>query len=169
VSALGGLVSIDSTPGQGTQVTLTLPITLAIIQALLVGVADERFAIPLSGVRETLLVTPSEVQRSAGRELLYLRGDALPVLRLAEEFGLAETARDQKQYAVVIGMGDARVALLVDRLDGQQDAVIKPVQGPLKTVRGVAGATEIGAQTAVLVLDVSALVADAGRRREART
>jgi two-component system chemotaxis sensor kinase CheA len=169
VSALGGLVSIDSTPGQGTQVTLTLPITLAIIQALLVGVADERFAIPLSGVRETLLVTPSEVQRSAGRELLYLRGDALPVLRLAEEFGLARTEREQKQYAVVIGMGDARVALLVDRLDGQQDAVIKPVQGPLKTVRGVAGATEIGAQTAVLVLDVSALVADAGRRREART
>jgi two-component system, chemotaxis family, sensor kinase CheA len=169
VSAIGGLVAIDSTPGQGTQVTLTLPITLAIIQALLVGVADERFAIPLSGVRETLLVSPSEVQRSAERELLYLRGDALPVLRLAEEFGLARTARDQKQYAVVIGMGDTRVALLVDRLDGQQDAVIKPVQGPLKTVRGVAGATEIGAQTAVLVLDVSALVADAGRRREART
>jgi two-component system chemotaxis sensor kinase CheA len=169
VSALGGLVAIDSTPGQGTQVTLTLPITLAIIQALLVGVADERFAIPLSGVRETLLVSPNEVQRSAERELLYLRGDALPVLRLAEEFGLARTPRDQKQYAVVIGMGDARVALLVDRLDGQQDAVIKPVQGPLKTVRGVAGATEIGAQTAVLVLDVSALVADASRRREART
>jgi two-component system chemotaxis sensor kinase CheA len=168
VSALGGLVAIDSTPGQGTQVTLTLPITLAIIQALLVGVADERFAIPLSGVRETLLVSPSEVQRSAGRELLYLRGDALPVLRLAEEFALGQALRDQKQYVVVIGMGDARVALLVDRLDGQQDAVIKPVQGPLRTVRGVAGATEIGAQTAVLVLDVSALVADASRRREAR-
>jgi two-component system chemotaxis sensor kinase CheA len=167
VSALGGLVSIDSTPGQGTHITLTLPITLAIIQALLVGVAEERFAIPLSGVRETLLVGPSEVQRSAGRELLYLRGDALPVLRLAEEFGLGGGTRGQKQYAVVIGMGDARVALLVDRLEGQQDAVIKPVQGPLRTVRGVAGATEIGAQTAVLVLDVSALVADAGRRREA--
>jgi two-component system chemotaxis sensor kinase CheA len=169
VSALGGLVTVDSTPGQGTQVTLTLPITLAIIQALLVGVASERFAIPLSGVRETLVVSPSEVQRSAGRELLNLRGEALPVLRLVEEFGLGEAARDQKQYAVVIGMGDARVALLVDRLEGQQDAVIKPVQGPLRTVRGVAGATEIGAQTAVLVLDVSALVADAGRRREARS
>jgi two-component system chemotaxis sensor kinase CheA len=169
VSALGGLVTVDSTPGQGTQVTLTLPITLAIIQALLVGVASERFAIPLSGVRETLMVSPSEVQRSAGRELLNLRGEALPVLRLVEEFGLGEAARDQKQYVVVIGMGDARVALLVDRLEGQQDAVIKPVQGPLRTLRGVAGATEIGAQTAVLVLDVSALVADAGRRREARS
>ena len=169
VSALGGLVTMDSTPGRGTQVTLMLPITLAIIQALLVGAGEERFAIPLSGVRETLMVSPGEVQRSAGRELLNLRGDALPVLRLAREFGLAETAREQKQYAVVIGMGDARVALLVDRLEGQQDAVIKPVQGPLRTLRGVAGATEIGAQTAVLVLDVSALVADAGRRREAQT
>jgi chemotaxis protein histidine kinase CheA len=89
--------------------------------------------------------------------------------RLADEFGLRVTPRDQKQYAVVLGIGDARVALLVDRLEGQQDAVIKPVQGPLRTLRGVAGATELGAQNAVLVLDVSALVADAGRRREVRT
>jgi len=169
VAGLGGLVAVDSVPGQGTQVTLTLPITLAIIQALLVGAEDETFAIPLAGVRETLVVNASEVQRSAGRELLNLRGDALPVLRLAEEFGLRAVARDQKQYAVVLGIGDARVALLVDRLEGQQDAVIKPVQGPLRTLRGVAGATEIGAQTAVLVLDVSALVADAGKRREAKS
>ena len=133
------------------------------------GVADECFAIPLAGVRETLVASPSDIQRSAGRELLNLRGDALPVLRLADEFGLRVTPRDQKQYAVVLGIGDARVALLVDRLEGQQDAVIKPVQGPLRTLRGVAGATELGSQTAVLVLDVSALVADAGRRREVRT
>jgi two-component system chemotaxis sensor kinase CheA len=168
VAALGGMVALESTPGEGTLVSLTLPITLAIIQALLVGVADERFAIPLGGVRETLVVSPSEVQRSAGRELLNLRGEALPVLRLAEEFGLGAMPRDQKQYAVVLGMGDARIALLVDRLEGQQDAVIKPVLGPLRTLRGVAGATELGAQQAVLVLDVSALIEDGGRRREAR-
>jgi two-component system chemotaxis sensor kinase CheA len=168
VAALGGLVALESTLGQGTLVSLTLPITLAIIQALLVGVADERFAIPLGGVRETLVVSPNDVQRSAGRELLNLRGEALPVLRLAEEFGLGASPRDQKQYAVVLGMGDARIALLVDRLEGQQDAVIKPVLGPLRTLRGVAGATELGAQQAVLVLDVSALIEDGGRRREAR-
>jgi two-component system chemotaxis sensor kinase CheA len=169
LAALGGLVVMDSTPGRGTQVTLTLPITLAIIQALLVGVADQCFAIPLGGVRETLLLTPHELQRSAGRELLNLRGDALPVLRLAQEFGLALPAEGQKQYAVVLGMGDTRVALLVDRLEGQQDAVIKPVQGPLGAVRGVAGATELGVQHAVLVLDVSALLEDGARRREGRT
>jgi two-component system chemotaxis sensor kinase CheA len=168
VAALGGLVALESTPGQGTLVSLTLPITLAIIQALLVGVADERFAIPLGGVRETLVVSPNDVQRSAGRELLNLRGEALPVLRLAEEFGLGAAPRAQKQYAVVLGMGDARIALLVDRLEGQQDAVIKPVLGPLRTLRGVAGATELGAQQAVLVLDVSALIEDSSRRREAR-
>ncbi len=166
LSALGGLVVMDSTLGRGTQVTLTLPITLAIVQALLVGVLDQSFAIPLGGVRETLLVAPSDLQRSAGRELLNLRGEALPVLRLAHEFGLPLPAHDQKQYAVVLGMGDARVALLVDRLEGQQDAVIKPVQGPLRAVRGVAGATELGSQHAVLVLDVSALVEDGGYRRE---
>jgi two-component system chemotaxis sensor kinase CheA len=166
VAALGGLVHVDSTRGAGSSVMLVLPITLAIIQALLVGVGTQRFAIPLGGVRETLLVGPAEVQRSAGRELLELRGEALPVLRLAEEFALGAVDRAQKQYAVVLGIGDARVALLVDRLVGQQDAVIKPVQGPVRSVRGVAGATELGDQSAVLVLDVSALVEDATRRRE---
>jgi two-component system chemotaxis sensor kinase CheA len=167
VAALGGLVDVDSTPGAGTRVTLTLPITLAIVQALLVGVGSQRFAIPLGGVRETLLVTPREIQQSAGRELLDLRGDALPVRRLVEEFALGEADRTCKQYAVVLGIGDARLALLVDRLEGQQDAVIKPVQGPVRSVRGVAGATELGEQSAVLVLDVSALVEDGARRREA--
>jgi two-component system chemotaxis sensor kinase CheA len=168
VAALGGMVGVESEPGRGTRVALTLPITLAILQALLVGVGEDRFAIPLGGVRETLLVSPEEVQRSAGRELLLLRGEALPVLRLAEEFGLGAVPRGRKQHAVVLGLGDARVALLVDRLEGQRDAVIKPVLGPLRSLRGVAGATELGGQTAVLVLDVSALIEDAQRRREAR-
>jgi len=167
VAALGGLVEIDSTPGASTCVTLTLPITLAIVQALLVGVGTQRFAIPLGGVRETLVVTPEDVQHSAGRELLALRGEALPVCRLVEEFALGAVDRERRQYAVVLGIGNARLALLVDRLEGQQDAVIKPVQGPVRSVRGVAGATELGDQSAVLVLDVSALVEDGARRREA--
>jgi two-component system chemotaxis sensor kinase CheA len=146
---------------------MTLPITLAIIQALLVGVAGERFAIPLNSVRETLLVDPAEIQRSDGRELLNLRGEALPLRRLATEFSLAETRREQKQYAVVLGIGDARLGLLVDRLEGQQDVVIKPIQGPIRSVRGIAGATEVGDSGAVLVLDISALVEDS-RGREAR-
>jgi two-component system chemotaxis sensor kinase CheA len=167
ITALGGVVDVSSEPGRGTTVTMTLPITLAIIQALIVGVAGERFAIPLNSVRETLLVDPEEIQRSDGRELLNLRGEALPLRRLASEFALVETRREQKPYAVVLGIGDARLGLLVDRLEGQQDVVIKPIQGPIRSVRGIAGATEVGDSGAVLVLDVSALVEDS-RTREAR-
>jgi two-component system chemotaxis sensor kinase CheA len=168
VSALGGLVDVDSTLGEGTRVTLTLPITLAIVQALLVTAGGQRFAVPLGGVRETLGVAPGEIQQSAGRELLNLRGEALPVCRLVDEFALAPVDTSQKQFAVVLGIGDVRIALLVDSLDGQQDAVIKPVQGPVPNVRGVAGATELGDGSTLLVLDVSALVEDGTRRREAR-
>lgn len=167
ITALGGVVDIDSAPGRGTAITMTLPITLAIIQALIVGAADQRFAIPLNSVRETLLLDPREIQRSDGRELLNLRGEALQLRRLAEEFQLGAAARDQKQYAVVLGIGDARLGLLVDRLEGQQDVVIKPIQGPIRAVRGIAGATELGDSGAVLVLDVSALIDDA-RGREVR-
>jgi two-component system chemotaxis sensor kinase CheA len=167
ITALGGVVDVDSNPGKGTTVTMTLPITLAIIQALIVGVEGQRFAIPLNSVRETLLVDAREVQRSDGRELLNLRGEALPLRRLAGEFALGDGRAGPKQYAVVLGIGDARLGLLVDRLEGQQDVVIKPIQGPIRSVRGIAGATEVGDSGAVLVLDVSALVEDA-RGRELR-
>jgi two-component system, chemotaxis family, sensor kinase CheA len=168
ITALGGVVDVASKQGSGTTITMTLPITLAIIQALIVGVEAQRFAIPLNSVRETLLVDPAEVQRSDGRELLNLRGEALLLRRLAVEFGLADGAAPLvKSYAVVLGIGDARLGLLVDRLEGQQDVVIKPIQGPIRAVRGIAGATEVGDSGAVLVLDVSALVEDA-RARDAR-
>jgi two-component system chemotaxis sensor kinase CheA len=161
-------VYVDSLEGRGTTIAMTLPITLAIIQSLIVAVGPQRFAIPLNAVLETLLIDPSEIQRSEGRELLNLRGEALVLRRLSSEFELATAAtREEKLFAVVVGMGDLRVGLLVERLDGQQDTVIKPIQGPIQSIRGIAGATELGDQDPVLVLDVSALVEDALRRREA--
>jgi two-component system chemotaxis sensor kinase CheA len=167
LKALGGIVDVESTPGRGTTISMTLPITLAIIQSLIVVVAQQRFAIPLNAVHETLLVDGSEIQRSEGRELFNLRGEALAIRRLAAEFELPAPPADAKAYVVVIGLGDARMGLLVERLAGQQDTVIKPIQGPIPAVRGIAGATELGDQEPVLVLDVSTLLADAGRRREA--
>ena len=107
-----------------------------------------------------------EPARSERREILQLRGAALPVLRLARVFDLPETAPGDG-FAVVVGLGESRVALLVDRLEGQQDTVIKPIQGPAAQVRGIAGATELGRRGAVLVLDVSALVDELAPRREA--
>jgi two-component system chemotaxis sensor kinase CheA len=167
VTALGGLVHVDSKQGTGTTICLTLPITLAIIQALVVGVGDQRFAIPLTSVLETLLVDPVEILRSEGRELLNLRGEPLPLRRLHAEFGLPGAPGGARQAVVVVGLGDARTGLLVERLEGQQDAVLKPIQGPVRSVRGIAGATELGDRGTVLVVDVAALVEDAGRRREA--
>ena len=164
IAALGGIVDVDSVRGRGTTITMTLPITLAIIQALIVGVGGERFAIPLNAVRETLLMDPADVSRSDGREILNLRGEPLLLHRLGAGFGLAEGDPHGKRYAVVLGLGEARLGLLVERLEGQQDTVIKPIQGPVRNVRGIAGATELGEQGAVLVLDVAALVEDAVHR-----
>ncbi|MFI5321178.1 MAG: chemotaxis protein CheW [Myxococcota bacterium] len=144
-----------------------MPITLAIIHALVVGVGDERYAVPLNAVREVLIPEASSLQRSGSRELLALRGDALPVLRLRDEFAVRSGAPAAKPFAVILGLGDARLALLVDRLDGQRDTVIKPIQGPVRSVRGVAGATELGDRSAVLVLDVAALVSSAQRAEAA--
>ena len=167
LTALGGLVHVDSLTGRGTTISMTLPITLAIIQSLIVAVGGQRFAIPLNAVLETLLIDLCEIQRSEGRELLNLRGEALLLRRLATEFDLPASASDEKQFVVVVGMGELRVGILVEHLEGQQDTVIKPIQGPIHSVRGIAGATELGDQDPVLVLDVSALVEDAVRRREA--
>jgi chemotaxis protein histidine kinase CheA len=145
IGMLGGVVDVSSVPGRGTRVSMTLPITLAIVPALVVGVAEQLFALPLAAVKETLLLDPAEIQRSAGRELLDLRGAALPLRRLASELGLAAAPADAKQFVIVLGMGDSRLGLLVDRLEGQQDAVIKPIHGPVASVRGIAGAADLGA------------------------
>jgi two-component system chemotaxis sensor kinase CheA len=167
VTALGGLVHVDSQLGRGTTVVFTLPITLAIIRALTVGVAEQRFAIPLTAVLETMLVDSSMIQRSESREFLTLRGEPLALRRLHTEFDLGAPPPGARLAVVVVGLGDLRLGLLVDRLEGQQDAVIKPIQGPVRSVRGIAGATELGDQGTVLVLDVASLVEDAAKRREA--
>jgi two-component system chemotaxis sensor kinase CheA len=167
LAEMGGMVDLASVAGRGTTVTITLPITLAIIQALIVGIGEERFAIPLNSVLETLVVEPHQIGRSEGREVFNLRGEPLLLRRLGEEFQISAAGRDERQFVVVLGMGEQRLGLLVDRLEGQQDTVIKSIKGPLQQIRGIAGATELGDRGAVLVIDVSAIVADAIRRREA--
>jgi two-component system chemotaxis sensor kinase CheA len=166
VMALGGAVEVESILGRGTTISMTLPITLAIIQSLIVAVGEHRFAIPINAVHETLLIETREIQRSEGREILNLRGDALLLRSLAKEFELGDSGSSDKQFAVIVGLGEQRIGLLVDRLDGQQDTVIKPIQGPIKNVRGFAGATELGNQDAVLVVDIASLVEDTLSRKE---
>ena len=167
LTALGGVVDITSIESRGTTISMTLPITLAIVQSLVVVAAEQRFAVPLSAVHETLLIETASIQRSEGHELFNLRGDALPLRRLRAEFRLGSEEAAEKQFVVVLGMGDARVGLVVDALEGQQDTVIKPIQGPVESIRGIVGATELGGQEAVLVLDVSALLGETPRREAA--
>jgi two-component system chemotaxis sensor kinase CheA len=167
LTALGGVVGVESVRGRGTTISITLPITLAIIQSLIVRAADQRFAIPLNAVMETLVIDTSEIQHSEGCELLNLRGEAIQLRRLASEFGLESDTSVEKPYVIVIRMGDQRVGLLVDRLEGQQDTVIKPILGPIRSVKGIAGATDLGDQSPVLVIDAAALVEDTARRRDA--
>ena len=165
--AIGGSVDVESRSGSGTTISMTLPITLAIVQSLVVYVANQRFAIPIASVRETLLVDPGEIQRRRERELLDLRGEVLALRRLSQEFGLEAAAPEAKLFAVVVSVGETRIGLLVDKLEGQQDTVIKPIQGPYREMRGIVGATEIGDREPVLVLDVASLLEDAEHRTEA--
>lgn len=167
LAALGGLVEVASRSGQGTTITITLPITLAILQALVVRVGEERFAIPLASVEETLRIVDHRVLHSEYRELIDLRGVPLILRRLHEEFEIEGAGPADSGFVVVLAMGEQRLGLVVDALDGQQDIVIKPIQGPLQAIRGIAGATELADRKALLVIDVSSFMVDLARRKEA--
>ncbi|MBW2712830.1 MAG: chemotaxis protein CheW, partial [Deltaproteobacteria bacterium] len=166
IKEMGGIVTIDSDLGKGTVTSITLPVTLAIIQSLIVGSSDQFYAIPLNSVLETLLIDPNEIQSSEKQELLNLRGEPLALRRISDEFDLPRVENVEQVYVVVVGIGESRLGLIVDRLEGQQDTVLKPIQGPISEVRGISGATEISEHGAVLVLDVAAIVEDTLRRRD---
>lgn len=167
LAEMGGMVGLASADGRGTTVTITLPITLAIIQALIVRIGPELFAIPINSVLETMVVEPSQITRSEGREVLNLRGEPLLLRRLGEEFGIENLGPQDRQFVVVLGLGEQRLGLLVDRLEGQRDMVIKSIKGPVQEIHGISGATELGDHGAILVIDVFSIVSDAVRRREA--
>ena len=160
IARLSGIIDVESDPGHGTQIMITLPITLAIIQALVIRAAGRTYAVPLNAVLESLLITPDDVGTVERREVYSLRDKTtLPLLRIEDAFRLTrEGPRPRKLYVVVVGMAQHRIGLVVDELVGQQDIVIKSLGKALDGVPGVAGATELGNQQTVLVLDVAALV-----------
>ncbi len=160
ITRLGGAVELDSEVGVGTKVTITLPITLAIISALLFEVRGRLLAIPLAVVQEALRMPRDAVRTVEGREVLTLRGTTLPLCRLGEHFGFSEPgeAAPRDLYVVVISVGNKRLGLCVDRLSGQQDIVIKGLGRSLSQVHGVSGATDLGDQRLVLVLDAASII-----------
>lgn len=160
IGALGGFIQVDSETGRGMTVTLSLPITLAIIQALVIGVTGAIFAVPLNAILETLLVPSKDIRYVDRREVIEYREKTLRLLRLWELIGLPEPEPRSSYYVVVVGLLDRTVGLMVEEVHSQQDIVIKSM-GRLRDVPGVAGATELGNQQTALVLDVGALIEQA--------
>jgi two-component system chemotaxis sensor kinase CheA len=159
IAKLGGVVDIASDVGIGTKMTITLPITLAIINVLLVEIGARLFAVPLASVEEAIALDEGHVRTVESREVLTVRGSSLPICRLARLFGIPPERRERTRAFVVIAqVGNRRLGFVVDELVGQQDIVIKPLGKSLKGVRGFAGATELGDQRVALVLDVAALI-----------
>lgn len=158
ISKLGGVIDVQSERGIGTKMTITLPITLAIVSALLVEVSSRTYAIPLASVSEAIRFDGTGLRVVDGREVMTLRGSTLPLCRLDRLLRLETANRRRRQYVVVASLGARRLGLIVDHLFGQQDIVIKPLGKSLAKVRGFAGATELGDQRVGLVLDAAALI-----------
>lgn len=164
ISRLSGMIDVDTVPGRGTKFAITLPVTLAIIQALVIETCGQTFCIPLNSVLESIMVRQSEIVTVEGHEVISLRGRTLPLLHLSRMFDLAPEARyidPERIYVVIVGLAQHLVGLVVDELVGQQDVVIKPLGAALRSVPGIAGATELGANRTVLQLDVATLVDEA--------
>jgi two-component system chemotaxis sensor kinase CheA len=149
---LGGTMSLDFKAGAGTKFTLRLPLTLLITEALIVSSAGQNFAIPQSSVDEVLHIEESTVRRMETAELVSIRGNALPLVRLRHVFGFPKS--DKKMPSVLISRSDrGRVGLVVDRILGQRQVVVRSLRDPLIHVPGVIGATELGDGRPLLILD----------------
>lgn len=156
VRELGGTLDVDTEPGRGTTFTITLPLTLAVIDAIITHVGDQTFAVPQSAIQEVIEVDPGSLRVLERNELLTYRGRALPMVRVSRLFRLDTTTRP-RLHAIVVGTGSSAVGLLVDRVAGHREIVVKSISDPLIHVDGVSGATELGDGRLVLILDVAAL------------
>jgi len=162
VEALGGRVEIQSDPGQGTTFTMILPLTLAILEGMVVRLANQRFVLPLASVVESIRPEPGQVQAvSPTREVIELRGNYLPVKRLTEFFALdAEPSAPEDSLVIVVESETAGwVGLMVDTIDDRREVVIKSLEQNLHPIRGLGGATILGDGSIALILDLEALVA----------
>jgi two-component system chemotaxis sensor kinase CheA len=160
IASLSGMIELSSVKGEGTTVSISLPITLAIIQALLVRVSDQTYAVPLNSVLETLALGQDQVQAVEGRPVLRLREATVPIVHVRRLLDQHDSDA-LPGYAVIVGVAEKRVAFGVDDLLNQQDVVIQSLGRRLEGLKGLAGATDLGDQNTVLVLDTAALVDEA--------
>lgn len=166
IEGLRGKVDISSAPGSGTEISLRLPLTLAIIDGLLVRIGAGRYVLPLSAVEECVELSVEEDARSRGRNFLNIRGDLVPFLRLRELFNTTSPP-DRYQKVVIVSSGEFRVGLVVDQVIGNHQTVIKSLSKLHADIKIFSGATILGDGTVALILEIAQLV-DLGMAQETR-
>ena len=159
IEKLNGIIDVESELGTGTTLKLKIPLTLAIIQSLLVGVQEEFYAIPLASVIETVRISQDEIYTVENKSVLRLRNEVLPLVRLADIFGVDSVFDNSEQaYVVVIGLAENKIGVIVDFLIGQEEVVIKSLGSYLKGTEGIAGATIRGDGRVTLIVDIAAMM-----------
>ncbi len=157
IEALNGEIFVDTKVGKGTKFRIKLPLTLAIIQALLVAIRNETYAIPLSSVDETTMIKSSDIKMVQDQEVIILRGNVLPLYRLASLLDVSGETNNEEMYVVVVRKAEKQVGLVVDALIGQQEIVIKSLGKLLAGIPGIAGAIVSGDGNVRLILDIATL------------
>jgi two-component system chemotaxis sensor kinase CheA len=165
IEKLSGSIRVNSSYGDGTTFIIKLPLTLAIIQGLLVTIHDEIYAIPISSVMESLRIRKHEIKMLDNYEVINVREDVLSLLRLSRLFESGEDTDAEYYFVVIVGTGEKKIGLLVDSLIGEEDIVIKPLKDKYSNTPGIAGATILGDGTVSLILDVSQII-ELGLTRE---
>ena len=160
IEALGGMVDIETKVNEGSKFKIRLPLTLAIIQALLVKIYEEIYAIPLSSIDSTINITPSDIKTIQNQEVILLRGQIIPIIRLAEKLNVPRNISDTQEelFVVIVHMGSQRAGIIVDTLIGQQEIVIKSLGKLLAGIKVIAGATILGNGQVALILDVGSVI-----------
>jgi two-component system chemotaxis sensor kinase CheA len=161
IGRLKGVFDVNTVPGAGTTFTIKLPLTLAIIQALLVRVVDELYAIPLDSVIESQRIEIQDVRTVHGNEVITLRGQVVPLVRVADFFELGGERDPEKVMIVIVGLQGRQVGLVVDSFQGEQEIVIKPLSDVVGRIPGISGATILGNGSISLIIDVHSLVSEA--------
>lgn len=174
IEKLNGSVSVWSERGRGSRFTIKLPLTLAIIQGLLVKVGEEIYAIPITSVIDSHRIKPDEIKMIDNYEVFNVREDVISLLRLNRLFKIPSEEQRDYSFVVIVGSGDKKMGLMVDSLIGEEDVVIKPLKDSYTNAPGIAGATILGDGTVSLIIDVSQLLElgfkqemDDRRKREA--
>ncbi|OGF61460.1 MAG: hypothetical protein A2Y62_12270 [Candidatus Fischerbacteria bacterium RBG_13_37_8] len=173
ISLLNGAINVSSKSNQGTTFEITLPITLAIIQSLIVKVNHSKFAIPMSSVTETIKASYTDIKTIDKREVIVIRDLTIPLVRVNEIFklnGTKENPEDNGCFVIIVKIAEQSIGIIADELLGQQQVVIKSLGDKFKDLIGIAGATEIGEEHPILILDPAglAMLATSGRLRLVR-